>query len=340
MDAKSQAENILNPNNIAPTTTPLSLGTSAATPTTPLASAASSGTSAGTSSSGLPAGVQNAKASEGKLLQVGDMGTKYTPYDQKLAQLNLAPDPFTKQSDIGNIPTYNVDVAKAATAPFAAQNQYDPYSAVATGAIDPSILYSATGGSVQHFDEGGDANMLAYYRSLAGSSADANIASALKNLSNYDSTTGVTLPKAQMLRMGQMGAASQPKVLPQLAALLQARGMHLADGGQPDHEHPNYDGTPVFRTGGLTGLGGKYVEGKGDGTSDDITAMLADGEYVFSADVVSALGNGSNKAGAQVLDKTVQAIRSRARSAPSDKLPPDAKSPLAYMQSVHGKAHR
>jgi hypothetical protein len=81
------------------------------------------------------------------------------------------------------------------------------------------------------------------------------------------------------------------------------------------------------------------VEGKGDGTSDDITAMLADGEYVFSADVVSALGNGSNKAGAKVLDSTVHAIRSRARSAPPDKLPPDAKSPLEYMQSVKGKKY-
>ena len=277
------------------------------------------------------------------------MGSKYTPYEQKLAQLNLAPDEPTAQSDIGNIPTYNMDIAKAATAPFAAQNQYDPYSAMAMGAIDPSILYSATGGSVQHFADGSsattettpsEADMLAYYRSLAGRSADADVAAALKSLSNYDSTSGVVSPKAQMLRMGQMGTSTAPKVLPQLAALLQARGMRLAEGGQPDdHKHPNYDGTPVFRTGGLSGLGGKYVEGKGDGTSDDITAMLADGEYVFSADVVSALGNGSNKAGAQALDKTVEAIRSRARSAPPDKLPPDAKSPLEYMQSVKGKKY-
>ena len=286
------------------------------------------------------------------------MGSKYTPYDQKLAQLNLAPDEFTKQSDIGNIPTYNMDIAKATNAPFIAPA--DPFAQFASagpstefGAIDPSILYSATGGSVQHFNPGGaaesaattettptEANMMAYYRSLAGRSADADIASALKSLSNYDSTSGVASPKAQMLRMGQMGAPSTPKVLPQLAALLQARGMRLADGGQPDdHRHPNYDGTPVFRTGGLSGLGGKYVEGKGDGTSDDITAMLADGEYVFSADVVSALGNGSNKAGAKVLDSTVHAIRSRARSAPPDKLPPDAKSPLEYMQSVKGKKY-
>ena len=116
--------------------------------------------------------------------------------------------------------------------------------------------------------------------------------------------------------------------------------MHLAEGGQPDDQkHPNYDGTPVFRTGGLDGLGGKYVEGKGDGTSDDITAMLANGEYVFSADVVSALGNGSNKAGAKELDHMVQAIRSRARSAPPDKLPPDAKAPLEYLKSSKGSKH-
>ena len=279
------------------------------------------------------------------------MGSKYTPYDQKLNQLTLAPDEFTKQADVGNIPMYNVDIAKAANAPFIAPT--DPFAQYAQttqfDAIDPSILYSATGGSVQHFNEGSsattettpsEASMTAYYRSLAGRSADANIASALRSLSNYDSTSGVTSPKAQMLRMGQMGASAAPKVLPQLAALLQARGMRLADGGQPDdHNHPNYDGTPVFRTGGLSGLGGKYVEGKGDGTSDDITAMLADGEYVFSADVVSALGNGSNKAGAKVLDSTVHAIRSRARSAPPDKLPPDAKSPLEYMQSAKGKKH-
>jgi hypothetical protein len=348
------------PSISAPTTTtptPTPTPTPTTTPSSPLSSVgASSGTSAGasTSSGGLPStGIQNAKASEGKLLQVGEMGSKYTPYGQELAQLNLAPDEFTTQADIGNIPTYNMDIAKAATAPFAAQNQYDPYSAMAMGAIDPSVLYSATGGSVQHFNPGGaaestattettpsEANMLAYYRSLAGRSADADVAAALKSLSSYDSTTGVVSPKAQMLRMGQMGTSTPPKVLPQLAALLQARGMRLAEGGQPeDHKHPNYDGTPVFRTGGLSGLGGKYVEGKGDGTSDDITAMLADGEYVFSADVVSALGNGSNKAGAQALDKTVEAIRSRARSTAPDKLPPDAKSPLEYMQSVKGKKY-
>jgi len=122
-------------------------------------------------------------------------------------------------------------------------------------------------------------------------------------------------------------------VIPELVSLLRSRAT------PQDRSHPQYDGTPLLRTGGLTGLGGKYVEGKGDGTSDDIAAMLANGEYVFSADVVSALGNGSNKAGAQELDRMVHAIRSRARSAPPDKLPPDAKSPLEYLKSSKGKKY-
>jgi hypothetical protein len=60
--------------------------------------------------------------------------------------------------------------------------------------------------------------------------------------------------------------------------------------------------------------------------------MLADGEYVFDADVVSALGNGSNKAGARILDKMRKEIRAHKRSAPVGKIPPPAKSPLEYMK--------
>ena len=279
-------------------------------------------------------------------------GTNYTPYKQDLAQLNLPADEFTKQSDIGNIPVYNTDIAKMANAPFAAP-------------FDPFTQYAAAGGSIRHFagagavyedDPAGGTPQAAptadqlekraalqaqaqYYKDLEDQKQNADIMSSLKNLSGIGAAEARP-QSSPLIHLGQVGQYTPPKVLPQLAALLQARGMRLAEGGQPDdHMHPNYDGTPVFRTGGLSGLGGKYVEGKGDGTSDDITAMLADGEYVFSADVVSALGNGSNKAGAKVLDHTVQAIRERARSTAPDKLPPDAKSPLEYMQSAKGKKH-
>jgi hypothetical protein len=85
---------------------------------------------------------------------------------------------------------------------------------------------------------------------------------------------------------------------------------------------------PEFKT----GTTGHFVQGRGDGQSDDIPAMLADGEYVFDADTVAALGNGSSKAGALQLDKMRESIRKHKRSAPHDKIPPKAKSPLEYLK--------
>lgn len=80
--------------------------------------------------------------------------------------------------------------------------------------------------------------------------------------------------------------------------------------------------------------GGKHVAGEGDGQSDDIPAWLADGEFVFSADVVAALGNGSTKAGTDKLYEMMHNIRERARSkGPKDLPPPALKSPLDYLKS-------
>ena len=78
---------------------------------------------------------------------------------------------------------------------------------------------------------------------------------------------------------------------------------------------------------------GAHVAGEGDGTSDDIPAMLADGEFVWPADVVAALGNGSTKAGTDKLYEMMHEIRKRARSTGPKDLPPDAlKSPLDYLK--------
>ena len=92
-------------------------------------------------------------------------------------------------------------------------------------------------------------------------------------------------------------------------------------GGEAEH-------VPEF----ITGKTGHYVEGAGDGQSDSIPAMLADGEYVFDADTVAALGNGSNKAGAEALDKMRQNIRKHKRAASTKRIPPPAKSPLEYLK--------
>jgi hypothetical protein len=74
----------------------------------------------------------------------------------------------------------------------------------------------------------------------------------------------------------------------------------LAAGGLPKkYKEANPDGhKPEF----ITGLTGYYADGRGTGQSDDIPALLHDGDYVMDAETVSALGDGSSKAGRQVLD--------------------------------------
>jgi hypothetical protein len=96
----------------------------------------------------------------------------------------------------------------------------------------------------------------------------------------------------------------------------------MKDGGTPH--------IPEF----ITGATGHYVKGRGDGQSDSIPAMLASGEYVFDAETVAQLGNGSSDAGATVLDKMREAIRHHKRSAPIDSIPPKSKSPLEYMKGI------
>jgi hypothetical protein len=157
----------------------------------------------------------------------------------------------------------------------------------------------------------------------------------------------------------------------------------MAKGGLPSayHEAAPEGHNPEF----ITGLTGYYAQGGGTGQSDDIPAMLHDGDYVMDAEAVSALGDGSSKAGAEVLAKMQSQIpykdghpgkpvpakiadgeyvfpsafvtalgggdnkrgasildgmreklRAHKRSAPLNKIPPKAKSPLQYMKGSKG----
>ena len=67
-------------------------------------------------------------------------------------------------------------------------------------------------------------------------------------------------------------------------------------------------------------------------TGGHINAMIADGEFVFPASLVTALGGGSNKEGAKKLDEMREKIREHKRSASTKNIPPKAKSPLSYME--------
>lgn len=83
-----------------------------------------------------------------------------------------------------------------------------------------------------------------------------------------------------------------------------------------------------------------YVNGDGDGTSDDVPAMLANNEFVIPADVVSALGNGSSEAGAGVLENFMYEIRKHKQSHNPRELPPQSKGPLEYLSSAMQKGQR
>jgi hypothetical protein len=83
----------------------------------------------------------------------------------------------------------------------------------------------------------------------------------------------------------------------------------MAKGGLPaKYQEAAPDGhKPEF----ITGLTGYYAGGRGTGQSDDIPAMLHDGDYVIDAEAVSALGDGSSKAGNEALMRFMHQVPHR-----------------------------
>jgi hypothetical protein len=166
----------------------------------------------------------------------------------------------------------------------------------------------------------GNANIPNYYTYGANT---ANQPTAFTNASSIAPNPGYPATASTMATSGSpLNPTANSLTSAGLSALSsgQIPVVNAKDGG---HMH-----VPEF----VTGATGHFVQGKGDGQSDDIPAMLADGEYVFDADTVAAIGNGSSKAGAEALDKMREAIRKHKRSAPTHKIPPKAKSPLEYLK--------
>jgi hypothetical protein len=147
---------------------------------------------------------------------------------------------------------------------------------------------------------------------------------------------GQQKPAQQMQQQGlpqqmppQM-AQQAPQGMPQQGMMPQQQGMPppMRKGGLPHVSNvPLTQGRMDFRKGAA-------VHGAGDGQSDDIPAMLADGEYVIDAETVAQIGNGSTKAGAQALDKFREGIRAHKRSAPVNKIPPKTKALTSYLKGA------
>jgi hypothetical protein len=151
---------------------------------------------------------------------------------------------------------------------------------------------------------------------------------------------GQQKPPQQMQQQG-MPQQTPSQMLPQMP-------QQMAQGMPQQGMMPQQQGmAPPMRKGGLPHVSnvpmtqgrldfrrGSAVHGAGDGQSDDIPAMLADGEYVIDAETVAQIGNGSTKAGAQALDKFRESIRAHKRSAPINKIPPKTKALTSYLKGA------
>ena len=74
------------------------------------------------------------------------------------------------------------------------------------------------------------------------------------------------------------------------------------------------------------------VNGAGTGRSDDIPAVLSDGEYVIDAETVALLGDGSSKAGAKKLDELrVKVRKHKGQKLAKGRFSANAKRPEAYL---------
>lgn len=112
-------------------------------------------------------------------------------------------------------------------------------------------------------------------------------------------------------RYGAQPQSQQPPMQPN-PAQMPARPMPTQAGQMPARPLP-----PMVQRamGGLAMYGfssggpQRLVRGPGTGRSDDIPAVLSDGEYVMDAETVALLGDGSTDEGARRLDELRKKLR-------------------------------
>jgi hypothetical protein len=106
----------------------------------------------------------------------------------------------------------------------------------------------------------------------------------------------------------------------------------LAGGDLPESASSEYAKRYFTGFAGGGDVGSFAVRGPGTGRSDEIPAMLSDGEYVIDAETVALLGDGSSKAGAKKLDDLRVKIRKhKGKKLAKGKFSHDAKPADKYM---------
>ena len=121
--------------------------------------------------------------------------------------------------------------------------------------------------------------------------------------------------------------------------ILNSRAFEAYNAGSlPERANFNYVQGGYAKGGEVSEHGGERaspfaVRGAGNGRDDKIPALLSDGEYVFDAETVAMLGDGSSKAGAQKLDALrVNLRKHKGGNLAKGKISLSAKSPEKYLK--------
>jgi hypothetical protein len=107
----------------------------------------------------------------------------------------------------------------------------------------------------------------------------------------------------------------------------------FAEGGEVDDDMAAHL-MAYHKNGGHTGPG--QVKGIGSGQEDKIPAWLSDGEYVWSAQDVADLGDGSTDEGVRRLDKMRHMVRRRAGRKDVEKIAKPQKGIDHMLKAVGG----
>jgi hypothetical protein len=134
-----------------------------------------------------------------------------------------------------------------------------------------------------------------------------------------------------------MAPATAPATAPAApaAAVNPAAALVKKEGGEVDDDMVKHL-VDYHKNGGHQGPG--QVKGIGSGQEDKIPAYLSDGEYVWSAQDVSDLGDGSNREGVRRLDKMRQMVRSQAGRKDVKKIAKPQKGIDRMLKAVGGLA--
>lgn len=263
----------------------------------------SQGVSAGTVASAAPAAATGIGGSASSLWQQGKDLVSSGWNMISPSGIKAAAVPAAQQTAIS---TYNSAIASGATPELAASFARDAYNAAMPGVIGTYGPLAAVGlggaalmgaftppktampQNAEMFETTGSELLSqdpSQYGLTYGGTKTTYAANPYKSFAtpgavNY---TAISDPYANIYEAGRQGIAAIPTRYPTVNELLpaQLRTQRLAKGGEA---YPRKTG---------------HINGPGTGTSDSVPAMLSDGEFVFTAKAVRAMGNGSRRKGAK-----------------------------------------